>query len=114
MEFHTVLLGTIFVVLQFKKSYDEFICHISNEERRASLWYILASKRKKKLGDPLDILGSYIFHSDNSFPKFLTQNFSVVALLREKKNKILKTPRELSLLIGPKIRSKKIGNIEKV
>ena len=42
-------------------------------------------QKKKKLGDPLDILGSYIFHSDNSFPKFLTQNFSVVALLREKK-----------------------------
>ena len=61
----------LYVIYQMKKGERAF----------GTFWH----PKEKKLGDPLDILGSYIFHSDNSFPKFLTQNFSVVALLREKK-----------------------------
>ena len=36
--------------------------------------HILASE--KTWGDLLDILRSYIFHSGNSYPKFLTKKFS--------------------------------------
>ena len=46
--------------------------------------HILASE--KTWGDLLDILRSYIFHSGNSYPKFLTKKFSAALYFSFGKN----------------------------
>ena len=46
--------------------------------------HILASE--KTWGDLLDILRSYIFHSGNSYPKFLTKKFSAALYFSCEKN----------------------------
>ena len=49
-----------------------------------STTHILASE--KTWGDLLDILRSYIFHSGNSYPKFLTKKFSAALYFSCEKN----------------------------
>ena len=67
--------------------------HISNRKKNSMyvlqyysllLYNILASE--KTWGDLLDILRSYIFHSGNSYPKFLTKKFSAALYFSFGKN----------------------------
>ena len=60
--------------------------------------HILASE--KTWGDLLDILRSYIFHSGNSYPKFLTKKFSAALYFSFGKNEDSTSIRMLYFNIG--------------